>query len=99
MCGFANYKRTVSTGNQGAKVKLTFTGTGAGIFGRNEGESEISVILDGKEEKISVSPTGNRDLFINTHGLENNRHELEIIVLSGILTIDGAEIKRTKERT
>ncbi len=99
MCGFANYKRTVSTGNQGAKVKLTFTGTGAGIFGRNEGESEISVILDGREEKISVSPTGNRDLFINTHGLENNRHELEIIVLSGILTIDGAEIKRTKERT
>ncbi|MBQ8176804.1 MAG: glycosyl hydrolase family 59, partial [Oscillospiraceae bacterium] len=46
MCGFANYKRTLSTGKAGAEIKFSFSGTGFALFGSNESGVTISVRID-----------------------------------------------------
>lgn len=94
MSGFADYKRTVSSGKEGASMLFRFDGSGFGIFGSNE-NAVISVSVDGeKAERVTVSGIESRGIFFCASGLENDVHEVEVKVISGVLNVDGAQVSR-----
>lgn len=94
MCGFANYKRTLSTGIAGAKVKFCFEGTGFALFGNNDGKAEIDVRVDGVSDSKTISSVGNREIFYYNNELDFGMHTAEITVISGILNIDGGQVTK-----
>ncbi len=91
MSGFADYKRTISTGGTGAEAVFRFCGTGFAFFGRND-DVEIVVNVDGISEKIKVVSVGSREIFYSRSNLDNGEHTVEIRVVSGELNIDGGQI-------
>ncbi len=91
MTGFADYRRTLSTGEAGAEVIFRFEGSGFAIFGGN-GEAELAVDIDGSTETVKLSPSCGREIFLSRYGLPTGAHEVRIKVLAGTLNIDGAEI-------
>lgn len=93
MSGFACYKRTLSSGQNGAEVSFGFTGTGFGIFGRNDGTAEISVDIDGNRNIVKPSACGDREMFLTESGLAVGEHNVCISVISGTLNIDGVQIE------
>ena len=92
MCGFANYKRTLSVGKEGAEAKFTFDGTDFAIFGNNAKGTEITASVDGETEAVTLTDTGCREIFYSRHSLTNGRHEIIININKGVLNIDGAQI-------
>ncbi len=94
MSGFSDYKRTVSCGKAGDSLRMTFDGTGFGIFGANGEPCEITAAIDGKAaENIKLPVSGSRELFICRYGMEKCRHTVEITVIYGTLSVDGVEIQ------
>ncbi|MBQ3162815.1 MAG: glycosyl hydrolase family 59 [Oscillospiraceae bacterium] len=93
MCGFANYKRTLSTGSAGAEAIFRFRGTGFALFGNND-EAEIEVSVDGTTEKRKINSVGNREIFYSRSKLADGEHTVIIRVLSGTLNIDSGQIMR-----
>lgn len=94
MSSFKNYKRTISTASEGAKLTVKFNGTGIGITGENKDGGIISVEIDGSEVESAyeVLATGSRETSYFVRGLENGEHTLTITVASGAFTCDGAEV-------
>jgi len=94
MESFKCYKRTVSHGKEGAKVRFKFTGTGFNLCGYCEEESAISVKIDGEsvEEKLIVKNVGHREVLYHKNGLESGKHQAQIEVLKGQINIDSGEI-------
>ena len=94
MSSFSDYRRTVSTGLEGAELVLIFSGSGFGIFGANEGNCVISASVDGRPaEKINLPVSDSRDIVYCRSGLENADHSLRLTVVSGTLNIDGVQIE------
>ena len=93
MCGFANYKRTLSTGKTGAKTEFSFIGTGFALFGNNDSEIEFSIELDGEAKTMKTGGTGCREIFCSESGLNSGRHNVKVTVISGELNIDGVQIE------
>ena len=91
MTGFADYKRSLSTGEAGAELILRFEGSGFAVFGGN-GETELSVDIDGVTEQVKLKGCCGREIFLSRYGLSTGAHEVRIKVLTGTLNIDGAEI-------
>ena len=93
MCGFANLKRTLSTGKEGSSFTLNFNGTGFAISGATAKDAIISVEVDGKvvEDAYVVKGTGSRELSYNLMGLEDKAHTAKITVKSGEYAIDGMQ--------
>ncbi len=91
MCGFANYKRTLSTGREGAEMIFQFNGTYFAFFGNNE-DAVISVSVDGVTETKTISAAGNRELFYSKSNLSCSEHIVKLKVLSGVVNIDGVQI-------
>ena len=91
MCGFANYKRTLSSGSAGAELVFKFSGTGFAFFGNNE-EAVISVSVDGAAEIKNISSVGNREIFYSKSNLLNGEHIVQVEVISGVVNIDGAQV-------
>lgn len=89
--GFSNYKRTLSTGMDGARAVFRFSGTGFALFGANAAGTEITISVDGETERITLSDTGSREIFYSKTGLPEGMHTAEITVVSGGLSIDGAQ--------
>lgn len=94
MTGFSNYKRTLSTGNEGAKAIFTFEGKSFAVFGENSDDTIIEADIDGKAQRIQLSQTGCREIFCAGKLSERTKHTVKITVLSGALNIDGVEIGR-----
>lgn len=94
MSGFANYKRTISTGSEGAVLTAKFSGTGFAITGANKEEGVISVKIDGTEVEsgLTVSGVGSREVGYYKYGLEAGEHTAEITVLSGSFAADALEV-------
>lgn len=94
MSGYANYKRTISTGSEGASLTVKFNGTGFAITGFNKGEGVISVSVDGAETEsaLTVSGIGSREVGYYKHGLEAGEHTAVITVLSGTFSADALEV-------
>lgn len=94
MSGYGDYKRTVSVGQKGAKITLSFNGSSFGIFGENKCDGEISVKVDGKtiRKNKRVKKAERRETLCFLSGLKKGCHIAEITVLSGELAVDGAEI-------
>jgi hypothetical protein len=94
MSSFKNYKRTVSTGSEGAAVTVEFSGTAFALTGENYDKSVISVKIDGEtaDENVSVSGVGSREIGYYRDGLENGSHTAEITVVSGSFSLDGIEV-------
>ncbi len=93
MSGFADYKRTVSTGAEGSTAELCFDGSSYALFGDNSDATELELQLDDMHsERIVLRATCKREIFCERHGLQKGRHVLRIKVISGSLNIDGAEI-------
>lgn len=94
MSSFKNYKRTISTGNEGAVMSIAFEGTGFTLTGLNKDESVITVKIDGTvaDENLTVGGAGNREGIYHKHGLTAGAHTAEITVVSGKLSADGVEV-------
>ena len=92
MCGFAEYKRTLSTGKTGAEVKFTFSGTDFALFGKNTKGTQITAYVDGNAEAVTLADIGSREIFFAKNGLANGIHKIIIKINSGVLNIDGAQI-------
>lgn len=94
MSGFADYKRTVSVGKQGAAVNFYFNGKAFGIFGENKTEAVITLKVDGKciFKNKTVPVSRSREMLCYVSKLRKCRHIAEITVLSGELCIDGGEV-------
>lgn len=90
---FRNYKRTVSEGETGAEFTFDFKGTGFGFTGVNN-EASIEVEIDGEtsDTNYAVENKNFRSVFYFKSGLENKEHTVKVKVLSGALSIDGAQI-------
>ena len=97
MSSFKNYKRTISTGKQGAGMEISFTGTGLLLTGENKADAgEITVSVDGGEEKTCTIPkAGSREAVLMINGLEEGEHKAVISIKSGSLSVDAAEILGT----
>lgn len=93
MCGFANYKRTLSTGKAGAEIKFSFSGTGFALFGSNDSEATISVNIDGVENVVAVSHTDCREIFCFADGLNYGEHNVTVTVICGELSFDGGQFE------
>ncbi len=91
MCGFANYKRTLSIGKIGAKVDFSFIGTGFALFGNNDSGVECCVNIDGTEKMIKINETGCREIFCGEKDLVYGEHNVTITVVSGELRFDGGQ--------
>ncbi len=92
MCGFACYKRTLSTGGAGSSVSFCFEGTGFALFGNNESGTEFSVSVDGTERVLKTLETGDREIFCLAQNLSNSLHNVTIKIISGKLSIDGVQL-------
>ena len=93
MSSFRNYKRTISTGREGAALYVSFYGTGFGLFGETEGEGIISAEIDGGEAReYHFCKTGSREISCYFSGLENRSHTAKITVIKGTYSVDGMEV-------
>lgn len=94
MSSFKNYKRTISTGTEGAKLTVKFSGTGIGISGENKDGGTISVEIDGvkTEDAFETGGVGSRETAYYVRGLENGEHTMVINVVSGKFCCDAAEV-------
>ncbi len=95
MGSFNNYKRTSTTGNEGAVVEIAFNGTGIALLGPNHLEgTSVSVEIDGvrvAEDKL-IPDTEAREVFWRTEGLADGEHIARVTVERGSVTFDSAEV-------
>ncbi|MBQ8177046.1 MAG: glycosyl hydrolase family 59, partial [Oscillospiraceae bacterium] len=92
-CGFANYKRTLSTGKAGAEIKFSFSGTGFALFGSNESGVTISVRIDDVESIAVLNRTECREIFCYAEGLNYGEHNVTVTVICGELSFDGGQFE------
>ena len=94
MDSFNNYKRTSTSGNEGAVLEISFSGTGLSLLGSNHLQgTAISVDIDGArlaEDKL-IPDTDFREVFWHTDGLADGEHIAKVTVERGKLTFDCAE--------
>ena len=94
MSSFKNYKRTISTGAEGAGLELSFSGSGVILTGENKsGTDELIYTIDGGEERgLTVPRTASRGAFLLISGLDEGEHTLKLTVKSGSVSIDACEV-------
>lgn len=93
MCSFRNYRRTISTGREGAVLHIAFSGKGFGLFGETKDEGIVSVEIDGgKAENYHFCKTGSREISCYFNSLENKAHTAKITVVKGTYSVDGMEV-------
>ncbi|MGN1416287.1 MAG: glycosyl hydrolase family 59, partial [Oscillospiraceae bacterium] len=93
MSSFKNYKRTISKGREGSSVTVRFSGTGFALTGETDGDTLLSVQIDGKSPvTANVYKTGSREISCRFDGLENSTHSARITVASGEYCIDGMQV-------
>ena len=94
MDSFKNYKRTISTGAEGAYLTVDFEGTGIILTGVQKGDTVVSIEVDGKtvNKEYAVSKISNRQSFVLINGLEQGSHTLKLTVVSGSCSVDAAQV-------
>lgn len=103
---FKNYKRSVSTGSEGAAVTFAFNGTGFGVTGASKPDAVIKIEIDGnvEEEGFAISKGGFRQSYYSKYDLEKGEHTAVITVISGTAAVDsfevfGSDVPMPKEET
>ncbi len=92
LSGFCHYKRTISTGEKGCKLTVSFEGTFISLLGEQKEQAEIEYRIDGgKPKKYIVPACEAREVNFFLDGLKNNKHTLEITVKDGSYSVDSAE--------
>lgn len=91
---FKNYKRTVSTGEEGSSVTLKFSGTGFAATGITKANAVLSVEIDGEvtDGEYVVPKCGFRQSSFYKYGLEYGEHTAVITVKSGTFAVDSFEV-------
>lgn len=94
MDSFKNFRRTISHGAEGAYFTVDFEGTGIILTGVQEGDTVVSIDVDGKtvNKEYAVSKIGNRQSFVLINGLEQGSHTLKLTVVSGSCSVDAAQV-------
>lgn len=94
MSSFRNYRRTISTGTEGASALIRFCGSGIVLTGEQKTEGVVCVELDGSviEEAHSILQGGARRAFYSLYDQEPTEHCLKITVLSGSVAMDSVQI-------
>ncbi len=99
MSSFKNYKRTISTGFEGAKLKIKFSGTKISLCGENQLQKKtfVRVIVDGKiiYKKMEIKNSLYRNCFLQLKNLSEKNHVLGIKVLEGKISLDSFEVSST----
>lgn len=95
MSSFKNFRRTISTGKKGASLELKFASTGFSLFGETNSRAILQIKIDGVivEKKYKVPQCASRKLSVQKSGLENTAHKVEVKIISGTYSLDGAEIE------
>lgn len=96
LASFKNFKRTLSTGAAGGRFSLDFMGSAARIFGPSRCGALLRVSVDKKIQSENFAPceTREREISVEAKGLPSARHSLEVEVVCGEFSLDGAEIVR-----
>ena len=93
MSSFKNYKRTISKGQAGSSVSVSFFGTGFALTGETAAGAVLSVQIDGNDPVTTdVYETGSREISFIFDGLEKDTHSARITVVSGEYSIDGMQV-------
>lgn len=93
MSSFRNYKRTISTGREGALLTVSFEGTGFALTGETGGETTLLVEADGGEAyTVPVCKTGSREISLRCDCAEKKAHSVKITVAKGIYSFDAMEV-------
>lgn len=95
MSSFKNFRRTISTGKKGASLELKFAGTGFSLFGETNSRAILQIKIDDVivEKKYKVPRCASRKLSVQKNGLEKSAHKVEVKIISGTYSLDGAEIE------
>lgn len=91
---FKNYKRTVSTGEEGSSVTFKFNGTGFAATGITKANAVLSIEIDGEitDGEYVAPKSGYRQSAYYKYGLENGEHTAVITVKSGTFAVDSFEV-------
>jgi hypothetical protein len=94
MCSFRHYHRTLSTGYAGAELKFSFEGTAFAVIGTAK-EGDFTVKVDGalRDTRKGVNASGDRKAVYAVYGLEQGKHEVEMKVDAGTLSVDAVEFE------
>ncbi|MGN0666531.1 MAG: glycosyl hydrolase family 59 [Huintestinicola sp.] len=93
MSSYRNYKRTISKGQAGSAVTVSFYGTGFALTGETDGDAVLSVEIDGGDRVTkNVYKTGAREISCRFDGLEKGAHTARITIASGEYSIDGMQV-------
>lgn len=93
MESFKCYKRTVSHGDVGSKLKLKFEGAGINLSGYVNEESEFQITIDGRLDSIcKLNSVNFREVFYSKTGLSVGKHILEMQVTKGKINFDSFEV-------
>ena len=94
MSGFSYYKRTVSSGSNGAELTLKFNGSGFGIFGASKEKCVISASVDDRAaEKVTLPVSESREIVYCCSRLKTSDHTVKITIISGTFNVDGVQIE------
>lgn len=97
MSSFKNYKRTISKGQAGSSVTVSFNGTGFALTGETGADTVLSVHIDGSEAVTAdVYKTGSREISCRFDGLKSGAHTAKITVVSGEYSVDGMQVTYNK---
>lgn len=93
MSSFKNYKRTISKGQTGSSLTVSFEGTEFAMTGETGKDTVISVSIDGGEAvERKICKTGSREISYRFDGLESGAHTAKITVVSGEYSVDGMQV-------
>lgn len=98
MGSYKYYKRTISTGKEGAVLTVDFEGDGFAFAGTTKRDVKIMVTVDGKvvDEEYTINGAGQRDITYMMSGLEKGKHKVELKVLQGEYRIDSVQVTGEK---
>ncbi len=91
MSGFKNYRRTNSTGSEGAELSFSYEGTGFILVGENGDSAELEITVDNEKKTITSAKSGARETGCMITGLENKKHNVSITINKGSLSLDAIE--------
>lgn len=100
MSSFKNYKRTISKGQAGSSVTVSFEGTGFALTGETGADTVLSVQIDENAAVTTdVYKTDSREISYHFDRLENGAHTAKITVVSGEYSVDGMQVTYNKKGT
>lgn len=76
------------------KISYTFTGTNFMLYTNQQIDAKIKIEIDGKSTTINLTKTNGKTLAFTSNCLKNNKHRVNIYILSGTIYVDSIFIAK-----